>query len=1201
MPQAAAAAFSSWVGTYAASIGASAALTATITTAAYWTAYAVTTLAITVGLSKVSSALMGKPKDGAGVQTRRSVVRDSVQPRTIVYGEVRTGGTLVYINTGGDRNEFLDFVIEVAGHEVSAITDVWFDDDKITNANISGGAAAGGVVTGGKYAGIAWIFKYLGTDSQTASSTLMASYPVEWTSNHRGRGVAYVHIRLRRDKDVFYQGPPGNFNFTVRGAKVYDPRLDSTNGGSGSHRVTDPSTWAYSNNPALCAADYVIGGTVCNIATRDNRRGFGASPGDVDWASIITGANICDENVTIPPASPATTQKRYACDGVLSTGEYPAENIEQLLTCCMGQITPPGAKYRLFVGAYASPSTTLTEADLAGSIEYVKDTPRADRYNAVTGTRWDSESGQESEFLPRTSPSYEAEDGARLDRSIALPFTVNEYRAQRIAQVILRRSRDQATIVWRGKLGCLRVGVWETVAVTVAELGLSAKVFRCISREFRPGAEGDAVVELTLREDNSSTYTDPIVADYDDVTPVTPDPAPDDYVDTAGDLSVVFDPELTYTTDSANLQYWTKVGTIACDGTTATLTADGVTDAAIRTKHLRAFPVTVTSAWTLAVSIRYRVKTALTGPNKRLLVNCYASNEADDARTLADTYSIDLAGATLSAWYIVQANLAYAPDTGKDRVRLEALIDKDEVTGGEVEIDYLYGYRLAIVVDPGAAVQPVTGYLTNEAVTLAADAGGTVASFATAMGQFKVFQGVTDVTSSATFAEVSETSCTGEINTADNTPVGGQTRGYYRVTALSADSGLYTVSATYAGVTITKSLSLAKARQSTATAPPELRLSRPSANVFFYYSGDALSYADLVGTCSVWSGGVDVTASATLTAVATGCTGNVNGSYGSPYAGQPKGYYAVTAVAAYESSLTITATYGGQTTAQTFQVSRVDIGIETVAGLPGTNLFDGRIVYIGGKLWRYVGVPGSGGYWTAAVPAADITGQIISTQITDGAISTPKLAAGAVVAGTIAAGAVTTDALLAGSVTTAKIATGSITAASGILADAVITTAKISSLAVVNAHIQDLAVDTIKVANSAITVSAVDDSDLGAGSVPTVGTAWTAVPGATVTVSGVPASNARIVIHAAANLRSYNASAQNFAVGLRRDADSVVFYGATVRLQGGAVWTVPNWPFVDSTPLSGTQSYTLVIRWISGNTNIGQWQEVRLVATVLKK
>ena len=47
-----------------------------------------------------------------------------------------------------------------------------------------------------------------------------------------------------------------NPSLEVKGMLVYDPRLDSTNGGSGSHRLATPSTWEWSDNPALCFADF---------------------------------------------------------------------------------------------------------------------------------------------------------------------------------------------------------------------------------------------------------------------------------------------------------------------------------------------------------------------------------------------------------------------------------------------------------------------------------------------------------------------------------------------------------------------------------------------------------------------------------------------------------------------------------------------------------------------------------------------------------------------------------------------------------------------------------------------------------------------------------------------------------------------------------------------------------------------------------
>jgi hypothetical protein len=127
--------------------------------------------------------------------------------------------------------------------------------------------------------------------------------------------------------------------------------------------------------------------------------------------------------------------------------------------------------------------------------------------------------------LPRTTPAYVTDDGATLYHDIELPATQNEYRAQRIAQTILRRSREQQTITWPGQLSAAKIAVWATCRITVAELGITNKVFRCIGRKRRSGANGEPIIELSLREENSATYTDPPVADYGDVS-VAPNPGP---------------------------------------------------------------------------------------------------------------------------------------------------------------------------------------------------------------------------------------------------------------------------------------------------------------------------------------------------------------------------------------------------------------------------------------------------------------------------------------------------------------------------------------------------------------------------------------------------------------------------------------------------------------------------------------------------
>jgi hypothetical protein len=146
-----------------------------------------------------------------------------------------------------------------------------------------------------------------------------------------------------------------------------------------------------------------------------------------------------------------------------------------------------------------------------------------------------------------------------------------------------------------------------------------------------------------------------------------------------------------------------------------------------------------------------------------------------------------------------------------------------------------------------------------------------------------------------------------------------------------------------------------------------------------------------------------------------------------------------------------------------------------------------------------------------------------------------------------------------------------------------------------------LAVDTIKIANGAVTVSAYDDANLASGSIVTSGVAWTPIPGSTVVVSGIPASNARVVLDAATVARCRQSALQTFYLGIRRDTDSLVYQGPLISLPGNQTWIVTNWSFLDDTPLAGTQNYSLVIRSLTASENIGQWRDVRIVATVLKK
>jgi hypothetical protein len=72
----------------------------------------------------------------------------------------------------------------------------------------------------------------------------------------------------------------GRLDYSARvfGRKLYDPRLDSTAGGSGPHRLNDATTWEWSENPSLALADWLQSSL------------YGAAE-PVSWSSVPAAAN----------------------------------------------------------------------------------------------------------------------------------------------------------------------------------------------------------------------------------------------------------------------------------------------------------------------------------------------------------------------------------------------------------------------------------------------------------------------------------------------------------------------------------------------------------------------------------------------------------------------------------------------------------------------------------------------------------------------------------------------------------------------------------------------------------------------------------------------------------------------------------------------------------------------------------------------
>jgi len=483
-------------------------------------------IARAIGFNLISSVIF-EPKvpKSRRLPEQSVLLRSATEPQPVVYGTVKKSGVVVWMDSHGEFSKYLTFVIALAGHEVDGYETVWINGTPIDVATEINGS---GFVTKSDFVdsdgnNLVKVTLYDGTQT-TVDSDLNASFGSYFTADAVGEGVAYAVIRCEIDQstggndpdnpeaNVWANGAPGDIQFTVRGKKVYDPRLDSTNGGSGTHRTNDPSTWAYSDNPVLCIRDYLT----------DERLGGAFSHAAIDDAVVITQANICEESVSVPDGSGGTeNQDRYTCNGYVSTADSPRENIQKMLTSCMGAMVYTGGLFKIYAGAYPAASHAIDETWLRGAVSGDAATSRTNLYNAVRGTYVSAdEQYKRVEFEPRISSTYETSDGRRRWADIDLPFTKNEYEDQRIALTHLKKSRNQVVLSLQCNRKAMAVGLWETVTLSLSEFQYNAKTFRVVAWNWNP----DRGVDLTLREEESDdwTYSAP---DLDEVSFGNPVPA----------------------------------------------------------------------------------------------------------------------------------------------------------------------------------------------------------------------------------------------------------------------------------------------------------------------------------------------------------------------------------------------------------------------------------------------------------------------------------------------------------------------------------------------------------------------------------------------------------------------------------------------------------------------------------------------------
>ncbi|UTW56197.1 phage tail protein [Kordiimonas sp. SCSIO 12610] len=463
-------------------------------------------------------------------------ITNAVASRQIIYGEMRVGGSEVFIeeyNTfESDRgrdddipNDALIYVRAVADHPIDGFVsyhmgdrEIRFDTSKSQNLENGGNAI-------GDLRDCLYLSEHDGT--QTLADRKLTSVPtLGWGAGHVGRGIAYFTVRAQFDQDKYPYGPSEirNLRVQVRGKRIYDPRLDSTRieiGGDGPQRLGDTATWAYSQNPALVIYDFL----------RDDTLGNAVPDDEIDISSIVDAANIADERV---PVKSGGTIPRYTFNGVIDGNRDKYANISSMLSAMSGRIMWLGGKVHIFA-AYPDMETERFQFDEDNvfAAQLLPLPPIERRYNEVRGTFLSPEDGFEpQDFPPVVDAAAQAEEGAVVF-NLNLPFTHDHREAQRLAQIALRQARQPMLRLEAQPIGAAFAPM-DVVAVSWRNLGVgfsggpSSEVptpedFRITEQSISGGQGGQPMrVQLGLTREDASIYAwDAAVDEKDRNIPVT--------------------------------------------------------------------------------------------------------------------------------------------------------------------------------------------------------------------------------------------------------------------------------------------------------------------------------------------------------------------------------------------------------------------------------------------------------------------------------------------------------------------------------------------------------------------------------------------------------------------------------------------------------------------------------------------------------
>ena len=406
----------------------------------------------------------------------------SNEPIPVVYGRRRIGGTRVFVGTsdgsGGSGTNTLNMALVLCEGQMGNLKKLYFNDEVIFDGTLTHGSSITGSndVNGNKYESTYEIQYFDGRDTQTVSSVLQGSIGSStWTNDHTLKGTAYLGIKLTFDADKYNGGVP------LITAELNGKKLTST------ADYTSVTSGA-DQNPVDVLYDYLT-----NTRFGKGLNGTAGALGKIDRSAFTSVRSDIGST--------------YKINGGLDTDIALYENIQEILDASNLMLIYTNGKYTLKARKQNETAVyTFTQDDILDSMQ-VQMPDKKTKKNKITVTFPDESSdyNYNENIKIVESPSFlTADNDSVLEGRIEFNLVTNATLATNLATYKMNASRKTMVVQFEAPHVKLPVECGDIVAITNADFGFSAKLFRVLQMEITPdntlnivAQEYDSSIELT--------------------------------------------------------------------------------------------------------------------------------------------------------------------------------------------------------------------------------------------------------------------------------------------------------------------------------------------------------------------------------------------------------------------------------------------------------------------------------------------------------------------------------------------------------------------------------------------------------------------------------------------------------------------------------------------------------------------------------